>query len=287
MKFAFYVVAVAIVCSNGFGQTLEFEAASIKPAPPAGFFHGADSGTGGPGTSDPTTFRCGSCTLSSLILKAFALEPYQFPGRQSLPGDSFVVTARVPEGATAEQFQAMLQNLLKERFGLTYHFDKKEMQGYHLVLGKSGSKLVEAKEPVVAAPQASGQHSHDGPGLTFFFGGAKYRGDHQTTAELARMLAGQLAKPVDDQTGLTGKYDIKLNWAGDAAHSDHAPGAGGFDTAGHDHGGGGPSAKPDNASGPTLFEALQTQLGLKLVAGSKSTARILVVDHVEKSPTAN
>ena len=301
----------ALACFKVCGQTpstglAEFEVASIKAAPPQGFFHSADSGTGGTGALDPTTFRCASCTLSSLILKAFALERYQFPGQQSLPNDAFTISAKIPEGATTEQFLAMLQNLLKDRFGLVYHFDRKEMQGYHLVVAKNGPKLIQAKESAVAdadpkqnESHGAGGHGANGwatgtrQGLTFFNGSAQYRGDHQTTDQLAQMLANQLGKPVDDQTGLTGKYDIVLNWAGDTAHSANHPagGPGGYDGgAGHDHGGGGgagPSARADNASGLTLFGALQSQLGLRLVAGPKSVARIFVVDHVEKSPTAN
>ena len=315
MKFTFYTAAFAtLACLKGYGQIqLEFEVASIKPAPPAGFFRPSDSGTGGPGSTDPTMFRCANCTLSSLILKAFALQRYQLPGQGSLPGNAFVISAKVPEGATPEQFLVMLQNLLKDRFELAYHFDKKDVQGYHLILTKNGPKLMESKEPIAGAPAAdagdahreregqhgAGAHGAGGwaastrSGLTFSYGGAQYRGDRQTTGDLALVLANQLAKPVDDQTGLTGKYDIRLSWAGETAHSaNHPPGgSGGFDGgAGHDHGGGGggnASARSDTASGPTLFEALQSQLGLKLAPASKSTARIFVVDHVEKAPTAN
>jgi uncharacterized protein (TIGR03435 family) len=313
MKLTFYApVALVVICGNGYGQPpdvakLQFEVASIKAAPPAGFFHSSDSGSGGPGSADPTTFHCATCTLSSLILKAFALERYQFPGVQSLPGDAFVISARIPAWATPEQFPVMLQNLLKDRFGLAYHFDKKAMQGYHLVVAKNGPKLIEAKAAMAledshgqqgehsgwshaAGGSPDGNHAATRPGLSFFNGGAQYRGDRQSTGELAQMLANQLAKPVDDQTGLTGKYDIHLTWSGESAHSEsHPPGA--FDAAGHDHGGGagaGNSSKSaDNDSSPTLFDALQSQLGLRLVAGSKSTAAIFVVDHIEKVPTGN
>ena len=320
MKFAYALTILALICFNGYGQTLdaarlEFEVASIKAAPPVEFFHSADSGTGGPGSADPSTFRCVNCTLSSLILKAFSLQAYQFPGRQSLPGDAFVITAKIPEGATQAQFPVMLQNFLKNRFGLAYHFDQKEMQGYLLSLARNGPKLDPAKQATPAvesgaraaqgaadSQHAGGTHgaggwagSADRPGLTFFNGGARYRGDGQTVAAFAQLLANQLGKPVDDQTGLTGRYDIRLNWTGDTAHSgNHPDGAAGINGfAGHDHGGqnrgtgNNSAATSDDAMGPTLFDALQSQLGLKLVAAPKSAARIFVVDHVEKTPTEN
>lgn len=288
MKAILHAAAIlTALCWNVYGQ--EFEVASIKAAPPTGYFHSPDSGSGGAVSADPGTFRCASCTLSSLIVKAFALQLYQLSGRQSLPNNTFVISAKVPPGATAEQFQVMLQNLLKDRFGLTYHFDQKEIQGYHLVVAKNGPKLTEGKPPFASVPDADAgdSHRHAVGGMTFFNGAARYRGDHQTTAELAQAIANQLSKPVDDQTGLSGKYDIRLSWAGagDDTHS-HLDGApGGFDGAGHDHGGASPAS--DNVSGPTLFEALQSQLGLKLVAAEKSKARIFVVDHVEKTPRGN
>jgi uncharacterized protein (TIGR03435 family) len=301
---------IGALTTYGHSQTpdaakVEFEVASVKLAAPANFFHSSDSGTGGPGSADPAMFRCTRCSLAVLISKAFGLERYQFPGQQSLPLDGFEIQARIPDRATPEQVPVMLQNLLKDRFGLAYHFENREVQGYHLTVAKNGPKLAPAKEPNGVASMADGggyAHSgfgghHNGtepmrPGLTFFYGGALYRGDHQTTAELARILANQIAKPVDDQTGLTDKYDIRLSWAGETAHSgSHSEGAvSGFTGgAGHDHGGGGGNALQgsDAASGPTLFDAVQSQLGLKLVAASKAPARIIVIDHIANKPTAN
>ena len=91
----------------------------------------------------------------------------------------------------------------------------------------------------------------------------------------AGMLAGQLGRPVVDATGLTGKYDFALYWAygdgsaGRASASDSTPLAGAVD--------------PD---GPTIFEAVQSQLGLKLEQ-KKGPVDIVVVDHAEKIPTEN
>lgn len=301
----------------GYGQVAgeraktDFEVASIRVNPPRpGFHFSSDSSSGGPDSTNPGTFRCSDCTLATLIRRAFNLQNYQFPARSSLGSETFEVMAKIPDAATQEDFRVMLQNLLKERFGLTYHFIEKNMRGYHLVIAKNGPKLKESRD---AAPPAgedssrqrqngnsyqfgSGQaqgHAHNG--LVNFNGSATFRGDHQTSADLARLVADQLGLPVDDQTKLQGKYDVVLNWVSTNAQSSGNHGEGAWSSgAGHgDHGGGGPAnstgtvARRGEESGPTLFEALQSQLGLKLVPSEQAVARILVIDHAERLPTAN
>jgi uncharacterized protein (TIGR03435 family) len=126
---------------------------------------------------------------------------------------------------------------------------------------------------------------------------ATYHAANQTAADLARVLSDQIGLPVDDETGLAGKYDISLRWSGAAGgHGDHADGAfSGGGHAAHDGGGGassgvssgstsGPAADP---SGPTLFDALQQQLGLKLVPAEQALARLFVIDRVAQRPTEN
>jgi uncharacterized protein (TIGR03435 family) len=291
MKLVFLLATV--VYAQGFGQT--FEVASIKAAGPVNPFHGSGSMSGGPGTSDPGMFRC-TCTVATLITKAFELQKYQLPGEAALPADNYEIAAKVPSGATHAEFQTMLQNLLKERFGLASHFDKKELQGYQLVVGKNGSKLKESSDvaKATAAENHGGggfQHGgggggHDaGGGGTFMLGMGRYRADRQTTEELAHVLSNQIGKPVEDQTGLTGKYDIALSWAAEAPSHDHQDG-GGAGRGGGDGHRGGPSAS-DDVSGMTVFDAVQSQLGLKLVASKKSSTRLLIVEHVDKAPTVN
>ena len=147
------ILAPALLAA-AYGQTsgkAEFEAASIKVNPPQpGFHFAADAVSGGPGTADPGLFRCSRCSLATLIVKAFNLQPYQFPGRTSVTDNTYEVLAKIPTGATPEEFSAMLQNLLKDRFGLTWHFQEKKMKGYHLVIAKDGSKL---KESTGASPR--------------------------------------------------------------------------------------------------------------------------------------
>lgn len=311
MKLAFQAITVALlVRAVGSGQPyanpkLEFDAVAIKAAAPqTGHFHSPASSRGGPGTTDPTMFGCTNCNLAFLISKAFELERYQFPGQSSLPDTAFDISARVPEGTTPTQFLLMLQSLLRDRFSLSYHYEKKQMQGYELVVAKNGPKLQESNEsgrPVEAdrahregagnawhSGGSDGPHEPTRPGLMFFNGQGKYRGERQTMGDLARMISNQLAKPVDDHTGLSGTYDISLTWSDDGSHAaSHAGGGGVWDHG--DRGSaaqGGPALTADNASGPTLFGALQAQLGLRLEA-RKATANIFLIDRVDKAPTAN
>ena len=298
----------------GYAQTAggrpkaEFEVASIRANPPrAGFHFAIDSNSGGADLSNPGMFRCSNCTLATLIRTAFHLQNYQIPGRSSLGANTFEVMAKMPDGATQEDVPAMLQNMLKDRFGLAYHYKEQTMRGYQLVIAKNGSKLKEStksiQSPAGEDPNRqqqngnSDQHrfaqgeGHTHNGLVAFNGSATYRGEHKTTAELAQILSDQLGVPVDDQTKLQGKYDIYLNWAGNLAQSggNHGDGAGGGGAGHGDHNGGGPVGSPRRAdeSGPGLSEALQSQLGLKLVPSERSVARIFVVEHAEQLPTAN
>jgi uncharacterized protein (TIGR03435 family) len=97
--------------------------------------------------------------------------------------------------------------------------------------------------------------------------------------------------PVDDETGLPGKYDISLRWSGTgAAHGgNHGDGAwsGGAGHAGHDGGGGDPPGLAADPSGPVLFDALQQQLGLRLAPAEQGLARLFVIDRVAQRPTEN
>lgn len=279
----------SILLVAAFGQTsdkTEFEVASIRTnAPQPGFHLAADAASGGPGTADPGMFRCSKCSLATLIIKAFSLQPYQFPGRRSLTDNTFDVQAKIPTSASEEQFSAMLQNLLKERFGLVWHFQDKKMKGYHLVVAKNGPKLKEstdAPHPAAADQHRYGQaESHNHNGAVVFGDSAIYRAANQTPADLARVLSDQIGLPVDDETGLSGKYDISLRWSGaTAGHVDnHADGAG---HGGYDRGGG---ADPSN--NPTLFDALQQELGLRLVPAEEALAHLFVVDRISQRPTEN
>ena len=263
-------------------QSPSFEVATVKPAPPADF-HGMRVGaSGGPGTSDPGRWRAENMTLQDLILLAYDLKPFQLSGPSWLPGDRFEIQAKVPEGATAGQLKQMVRGLLAERFGLVAHRERKEANGYRLIVAKGGPKLARSRPrepgagtPTLGAPKMGADGFPEvSPGVPVMLA-AGPRVLRQSVGEnmetLASMLARQLGKPVTDATGLEGEFDYLLKWdrgiAGLPGHS-------------------GPATRPPEDVGPNLMTALQDQLGLKLEP-ARGNMEILVIERLEKTPTGN
>ena len=108
----------------------------------------------------------------------------------------------------------------------------------------------------------------------------------QPAAQLAEMLTRQLSRPVVDETGLKGNYDYTLEFAPDEASMGMMKGLPMPMPHPGEGGGPGPVTSPDGSSGPTIFAALQEQLGLKLEA-RKGPVDMLVVDTLERVPTEN
>lgn len=254
-------------------QAQQFEVASIKEVPvdPRGY---SVWSKGGPGTQDPSLFSCHNYSAGSLVMMAFDLKTYELSGLDWGSPPRYDVSAKVPEGTTREQFRQMMQNLLIERFKLTFHREKKEVPSYNLVVAKGGPKF---KESVPEPPPSddvpkpsSGPLKKDATGypilpagrdstMAIMNGYASQRFGNEPITQLVANLGFQLHKPITNSTGLTGKYDFELHWAADPKLED---------------------------TEPNLFRALTEQLGLKLES-SKTMVEILVVDHIEKSPTEN
>ncbi|HEV3196866.1 MAG TPA: TIGR03435 family protein [Bryobacteraceae bacterium] len=140
-------------------------------------------------------------------------------------------------------------------------------------------------------PQMPGGAKRPGTWMMFSQGRFRMTANMQTMPGFADMLTGQLGRPVTDMTGLKGKYDFSLDFAPDESMRMMGPmgplpapmpaggGGGGADGAG-------PLANASDSQGPTLFTAVQEQLGLKLEQ-KKGPMDILVIDHLEKVPTEN
>jgi len=245
------------ICAGLTAQTSGpvFDAASIKPSPPFDtsrqlFNFGPG---GGPGTDDPGRYSCYFCTVSQLIAQAYGLPEYRVVSTGRLPEGRFDILATLPAGATREQLRMMLQHLLAERFKLAAHHESREMQTFRLAVAPGGPKLtahVENPPPVVERGAVAG----DRPQVTTQV--TTYRGKGKTVTDFASAVARQLRRPVTDATGLTGRYDFDLSWTVD-----------------------------DNPDAPTLSSAIQS-LGLKLES-RKEPVEVVVVEHVEKSPTEN
>ena len=277
---------------------LEFEVASVKPAPMPGGGRGAFIGSrGGPGTDDPGRINYSGFPLQALITEAFQIKTYQLSGPAFMNDfqSRFDIVAKIPEGATKDDVRVMLQNLLADRFKMTLHHETKELPLYELTVGKNGPKMKASVEDPNAPKPGEGplpQIGKDGfpqlpPGrknrMMFMRpgGGARMAVTVATVSEFAEMLGNQLGSPVVDKTGLTGTYDFTIDFAPERGLGGLSlpppPPPGGGDLAG-------PRPASDPSDVPNVFAAVQEQLGLKLEK-KKGPVDTIVIDHLEKTPT--
>jgi uncharacterized protein (TIGR03435 family) len=305
--------------------TPSFEVATIKPAAPPATSMGPGGGMriavrmgarGGPGTADPGQIMYTGMSMKSLLVAAYGVKTYQVSGPSWMDTERFDIVAKVPPGASKDDVKLMLQNLLAERFKLTLHREKKDLPMYALVVAKNGPKMKEsppddpdAKEPTsLKDPGADDAHQQraaenavramgrDGgmpqlpPGagrgmsMMMMNGRARMTSPKQTMAQFAEWLVGQLDRPVVDRTGLTKKYDLVLEYAPESVGG---RGPMGMPLPPPPPGGeGGAPAESDAQAAPSLFSALQEQLGLRLEQ-KKGPVDLLVVDRLEKTPTEN
>ena len=270
-----FLASLALSAALASGQS--FSVASLKPS--AGAPAGTPGTDGGPGTRIPTRYATSS-TLRGFIFRAYGLDDYQqqISGPKWIDDDKFDIDARMPEGTTKEQFQTMLQNLLVERFKLAVHHETKVIPVYNMVIARNGPKLKEsapaepASGPLVRGFDSDGFAMLTGPGLISMYREgsngpvARWSARLQPVSALCKQLNNgtDLNRIVRDKTGLTGKYDFKLSYeivlpvrAGET-----------------------PAPKL------TLFDALEEQLGLKLV-DTKEPVDVVVIDQAERSPVAN
>jgi uncharacterized protein (TIGR03435 family) len=220
----------------------------------------------------------------------------------------------MPPDTTKEQFNRMLQNLLIERFHLVYHRETRSFPGYALVIDKDGPKIREVKpgtegdpgQPADVRATFSAPRGSDGfpevPGpRTISIGGTggqtrtKYQ--ERTMAEFISnlgfligssqgrgVLDGFLQPRVIDKTGLAGKYTFILEYhsAGMANLQGSMP----FRTDADPGGASQPGASDPDGS-PNIFTAIQKQLGLRLDKTADVPTEVIVVESVDKTPTAN
>ena len=256
-----------------------FEAASIKPA---------KSGTPGlfrislePGGR----FVANGINVSTLLQLAYNVKENQISGAPSwFNSDRFDIQAKPDDAAAAEmqklpperrseQSRQMLQSLLADRFKLKLGHETRELSVYLLTVAKNGPKFHESAVPNQQGPADSPQQRR----------GIMMNGRGQLTLAdagldmFANVLSHQLGRIVLDKTGLSGKYDFTLHWTPGPNEGPMMPGGG----PGPGHEGPDGAPPPPEASGPSLFTALQEQLGLKLES-QKAPVDILVIKHIER-----
>jgi uncharacterized protein (TIGR03435 family) len=236
-------------------------------------------------------FTATNITLKMLIRNAYQLQDFQIVGGPSwMSSDRFDIVAKAEDGAPQEtpsldrtgpnRTQLMIRALLAERFQLVAHNEERELPIYALVLARSDGKLgpdlrkseVDCNAmfaagrgrgmPPPPAPPQPGERPQCGIRIgmgNMAIGGA-------LMSQIAQGLANFLGRTVQDKTGLTGNYDASLTWTPDQMPQ-RPPGA--------------PELPPVDPNGPSIFTAVQEQLGLKLDS-QKSQVSVLVIDRAER-----
>jgi uncharacterized protein (TIGR03435 family) len=269
---------IALVCCTGFGQTAappSFEVASIKPAPAP---TGGNMRVGMRRETGRVTYS--GMSLKNLIANGFRVKPYQISGPGWLDSERFEIVAKLPEGASQDQIPEMLQRLLAERFGLKLHRDKRDLPVYALVVGKNGPNLEAVDAPAGGAPGSpAGSMMRMEPG--------KLSAQRVKMDGFAGTLSNIVGRPVLDETGLTGSYNVTIELSPEDMMNMRGamrmPGPVGGEAGGAAKAEAGPA--PEGAPAASIFQSLQ-KLGLKLEP-RKAPIEFLVIDHVEKTPTEN
>ncbi|HTY63320.1 MAG TPA: TIGR03435 family protein [Acidobacteriota bacterium] len=284
------VTLIALSLTSVLAQSPQntFEVASIKPSDP--------DTRGIMFRNSPGTLHIVGATISFLIQQAYDVREFQISGAPGwINSDRYDVMAKieltapladssdVPDQQKAmEQQRERLRALLEERCHLKIHRETKELQAYVLTAAKGGPKLKQAA-PVEA--DQDGKDRERPRGASLRVGRGQIIAQSVPLDFLVQILARQLGRPVIDKTGLTGAYDFILEWTPESG-----PGLGpGFGSPGASVPGKEPprldSPAPDEPNGPTIFAAIQEQLGLKLES-RKAPADIIVIESIEK-PSEN
>jgi bla regulator protein blaR1 len=236
---------------------LEFDTVSVKPSNPNSS-HGTvvDVTPGG-------TLHAVNATLKDLIETAYDVRSFQIEGAprwadaneydvDATPGTHQQGAAASRLGWTNVRFQ--VQALLKDRFQLQLHPETRIAPIYSPAIAKAGIK-------------SSGLSATQSPQRGITAGQGTMLGEAASMTQLAYKLSRLLQRPVVNNTALAGNYDFKLEWTPDLSPS-------------------APDGQPVETSlGPSLFSALQQQLGLRLEA-TKGPMDVIVIDHVDK-PSEN
>ena len=265
-----------------------FETVSIKV--------GARDGKGPFVTSIPPRLTVKSATLRDLIRMSYHVRDFQITGGPAwINSDRYIIDATARGNPTTEEWLEttglMLQTFLRDRFKLRMKQETQELPVYDLTVAKGGLKLAQSEERSCTTFKWDRNSQPPGQSTTISCGAVELTntrlnhtldasgmsitrvGGNALVPSLTTFLSGELDRPVIDKSGLTGLFDFHLEWSrlatarllGRSAADDPSANA---------------SASTD-ASSPSLFTAVQEQLGLKLEP-AKGPVEVFIIDHVEK-----
>ena len=262
MRSGFSITAILLTAGMAWGQTADTHAAakpltwdvvSVKQSDANGCTHGS----GINGMADGLRVYC-EPVLFAIEFAYGIKEPSRIIGAPEWvkSGPVWNIDAKVSgEDAAAfgklvwEEKDGMLRPVLEERFHLKAHIERREIPVYDLVIAKGGPKLKEATPDEAAKGHLISQNE------------GKIESVFMPLTTMLPMLNREVGRPVVNKTGLTGKYDFML---------DYVPAS---------------KAGTDQTGGPSIFTAMEEQLGLKLVP-AKEPMDVLVIDSIEQ-PAAN
>lgn len=253
-----FIAAIILTATAVFGQQ-GFDVVSIKPSDPL-------STSTRIGLSSSGTFEAIGITLSGLIEQAYEIRPFQLVGasgwmqtdkyeirtKDEAPGPSEAELMKMTDeqrNVFRDRFIAKLRVLLADRFQLKIHKETKEMPVYILTVAKGGSKLRTAPDDGTPGGGLSARRNAENK--------SEITGRRLNVSGLARFLSSQVGRTIIDQSGLADKYDFTLTYSPDMG----------------------------DTTGPSIFTALQEQLGLKLDS-SKGPVEVVVIDNAQK-PSEN
>jgi|SRR5579883_1122574 len=230
-----------------FGQaTPQFDVVSIRPSASDDRNGGMRPIAGG--------FSARNMSVNALIQLAYNLKPWQIVGGPGwVTTDRYDIEAKKEGNPGVDEKLEMFRPLLADRFQLQFHRETRQAPIYSLIIAKNGPRLQ------TAAAGARG-YIRSGRGLV--------EGKGMSMRIFADLLGGSLGQPVVDKTGISGGFDITFRWTpaeGEANYRD--------------------ADRPLDPNAPSIFTAIQEQLGLKLEA-EKGPLEVLVIDHIER-PSPN
>jgi len=240
-------------------------------------------------------FLCTRASLSVIVQYAYDLESYELRPPASTDTSEFNIEAIVASSATPQQIPLMLRNLLTERFKLAFHRETAEVKGFALIVADSGLKIQKSPDaPTPGETKRPTGPAKDSDGFVYIPGIRNYvamsqanglirwvgndialASEVRNTPRLTQLLYSVIHQPVIDSTGLEGKYDFVLTFTSDSMGT-------GATLTGPDSNG----LPQASEFGPTIFKAVEEQLGLKLQP-RRIVVSLFVVDHAEANPSEN
>ena len=267
---------------NAAGSAAPYKSASVRPHQPV---NGVVERTAV--MFSPNGFMARNVPLETVIGVAYGVQADLISGAPDwVKSEKYDIDVTLPDSAVEDaarsgahgietgRLSLMLRALLADRFKLTLHQQTKDLSVYELVVAEGGPKLQEAK-PVYTNPNGINGPEGRLPDRGMMKMGPGELIDQGTTlAPLVDQLSWQLGRTVLDKTGLKGNYDFSLRWTPGESEVGMRKLMGGKPAADN-------TASSQAAPGPSIFTAIQEQLGLKLEP-QMAPMQVLVVDHVEK-----